>query len=102
MPDNTIPDTSPRMESDGARRSEYNAIDGIAGAKNQGRGCKSSALIDESVSPATSDFPLPPAAMDHRPFIWNADSSAVALYPRFAERLNQVGDVYRLPGYGSG
>ena len=64
------------------------------------RRASESPIGDGRVVP-TSDYPAP-SAPNQRPFIWDADRPAVALFPSFGARLSQTGDIYRRPGYGSG
>jgi hypothetical protein len=52
--------------------------------------------------PPPGDYPLPQALTAGWPFIYNADEPAVSLYPKFARRLAEAGDLYRRPGHADG
>lgn len=50
----------------------------------------------------TNDYPEPAAISDQHPYIWDADLPAAELYPKFARRFVQTGDIFRRTGYAQG
>lgn len=90
--------------ADGAMGSGGGAIDGVDGTETLANGatCNLMVPVQAGLAPVTGDYPLPTAITDQRPFLWNADRPAAAVYPRFASRLQQAGDLYRMPAYASG
>src|SRR5262245_54912097 len=56
----------------------------------------------KEASALPTDYPIPPAVLPGREFIWDADVPAFVNYPRLGHRLAEFPDLFRHPDHASG